>query len=101
MTDEWLQKKGIICYRVDNILAVLNYVSRAHEIAISPSSVRVAIISEPFEFFFYEYFLFSLTSDPSSENVKTLLLLQIAAESFQTFPEFSSKWFSQNYVWDL
>ncbi len=25
-----------------------------------------------------------------SENFKTLLLLQIAAESFQTFPEFSS-----------
>ncbi len=24
------------------------------------------------------------------ENFKTLLLLQIAAESFQTFPEFSS-----------
>ncbi len=30
-----------------------------------------------------------------SENFKTLLL-QIAAETFQTFPEFSSQWSSQN-----
>ncbi len=30
-----------------------------------------------------------------SENIKTLPLLQIAAESFQTFPEFSSQWSSQ------
>ncbi len=36
-----------------------------------------------------------------SENFKTLLLLQIAAESFQTFPEFSSQWSSQNYIWDF
>ncbi len=28
-------------------LALLDYVSRAHEITICPSSVRVAIISEP------------------------------------------------------
>ncbi len=33
----------------------------------------------------------------ASENVKTLLL-QIAAISFQTCPEFSSQWPSQNYV---
>ena len=33
-----------------------------------------------------------------SENFKTLLL-QITAESFQTFPEFSSQWSSQDYVW--
>ena len=38
-----------------------------------------------------------------SENFKTLpvLLLQIAAESFQTSPEFFSQWPSQNYVWDF
>ncbi len=36
-----------------------------------------------------------------SENVKTILLLQIAAKSFETFPEFSSQWSSQNYVWDF
>ena len=30
-----------------------------------------------------------------AKNFKTLLLLQIAAESFQTFPEFSSQWSSQ------
>ena len=31
-----------------------------------------------------------------SENFKTLLLLQIKAKSFQTCPEFSSQWSSQN-----
>ncbi len=36
-----------------------------------------------------------------SEKFKTLLLLQIVGESFQTFPEFSSQWSSQNYVWDF
>ncbi len=35
-----------------------------------------------------------------AKNVKTLLI-QIAAESFQTFPKFSSQWSSQNYVWDF
>ncbi len=32
-----------------------------------------------------------------SENFKTLLLLQIAAESCQTFPEFSFQWSTQNW----
>ncbi len=36
-----------------------------------------------------------------SENFKKLLLLQIVAESFQTCPEFSSQWSSQNYVWNF
>ena len=36
-----------------------------------------------------------------SQDFKTLLLLQIAAESFQTFSEFSSQWSTQNYVWDF
>ena len=36
-----------------------------------------------------------------SENFKTLLLLQIAADSFQTFSKFSSQWSSQNYGWDF
>ena len=31
-----------------------------------------------------------------SENSKMPLLLQIAAESFQTSPEFSSRWYSEN-----
>ncbi len=33
-----------------------------------------------------------------SENFKTLLLLQIAAKSFETCPEYSSQWSSQNYL---
>ena len=36
-----------------------------------------------------------------SKNFKILLLLQIAAEGFETCPEFSSHWSSQNYVWDF
>ncbi len=32
-----------------------------------------------------------------SENFKTLLLLQITAKRFQTFPEISSQWSSQNF----
>ncbi len=47
-------------------------------------------------------FSFSLTWDPTGANIsKTLLLLQVAAESFQTFPEFSSQWSSQNHGWDF
>ena len=103
-------------------LALLDYISRAHEIEICPSSVRpsvcgidylwsycmdffqILVVASPgpyartfFEFLkkkifliFYEYFSFSLTWDPREENFKTLLLLQIAAESSQTFPEYSS-----------
>ncbi len=33
-----------------------------------------------------------------SGNFKILLLLQITAKSFQTSPEFSFQWFSQNYI---
>ncbi len=38
-----------LCYVTRHLLALLDYVSTAHEIAICPSSVRlcVAIISEP------------------------------------------------------
>ncbi len=42
------------------------------------------------------FFVFINIGPYGSENLKTLLL-QIAAESFQTFPEFSSQWSSQNY----
>ncbi len=41
------------------------------------------------------FFVFVNMAPYGSENFKTLLLLQIAAESFQTFPEFSSQWSSQ------
>ncbi len=36
------------------------------------------------------FFVFVNMGPYGSKNFKTLLLLQIAAESFQTFPEFSS-----------
>ncbi len=36
-----------------------------------------------------------------SNNFKTLLLLQIAAESFQTFPEISSEWSSQKLMFGI
>ena len=35
------------------------------------------------------------------ENFKTLLLQQIAAKRFETCPEFSSQWSSQNFVWNF
>ncbi len=36
-----------------------------------------------------------------SQNFKALLLLQITAERFQTFPELSSQWSSENAFWIL
>ena len=117
-------------------LALLDYVSRGHEIKICPSfvvrrpsvrpSICVAIISEPnariyfkfwlllslshtlgrilnfWEHFFYYYFLriffvFVNMGPYGTPDFKTLLLLQIIAKSFQTSPEFSSEWSSQNY----
>ena len=52
---------------------------------------------------FYENFLFSLAWDPMAAKLSKcyVLLLQITAASFQNFPEFSSKWSSQNSVWDF
>ncbi len=47
------------------------------------------------------FFVFLNMGPYGSENFKTRLPLQIAAESFQTFPEFSSQWSSQNLVWDF
>ncbi len=86
-------------------------------------SVCVAIVSEPnaqvsfkcwllppldhtlrhFFYFtiFYEYLSFSLISRPpppcGSQIFKMLPLLQMTAESFQTFPEFPSQCSSQKY----
>ncbi len=47
------------------------------------------------------FFVFVNMGPYGSENFKMLLLLQIADKSFQTFPEFSSQWSSQNHVWDF
>ena len=50
------------------------------------------------------FFPFSLRWDPMGVKMShplELLLLQITAKSFQTSPEFSSQWSSQNYVWDF
>ncbi len=47
------------------------------------------------------FFVFFNMGPYGRENFKTLLLLQMAAESFQTFPTFSSQWSSQNYIWDF
>ncbi len=74
--------------------------------SIRRPSVHVAIISKLnaqilgcfFNFWKIFFFLFFLRiffvsvnmGRYGSENFTTLLLLQIAAESFQTFPEFSS-----------
>ncbi len=37
------------------LLALLDYVSRPHEMAICPSSVRVAIISEPYAWISFKF----------------------------------------------
>ncbi len=47
------------------------------------------------------FFVFLNMGPYRNENFKTLLILQIATESFQTFPEFSSQQSSQNYFWDF
>ncbi len=118
-------------FHFNEFLALLDYISRAHEIAICLSSVvrpsvspgRVAIISElnariSFSFsygfpwaipsdifwifekrnsiFLRIFFVFVNMGPYGGKNFKTILLLQIAADSFQTFPEFSSQWSSQN-----
>ena len=46
-------------------------------------------------------FVFVTMGPHGSENFKALLLLQSAAKGFQTSPEFSFQWSSQNYVWDV
>ncbi len=45
-------------------------------------------------------FVFLNMETNGSENFKMLLLLQIATKSFQTCPEFSSQWSSQNNTGD-
>ncbi len=50
-------------------------------------------------FFTNIYFVFVNMGPNGSKNIKTLLLLQIVTENFQTFPEFSSQWSSQKCLW--
>ena len=47
------------------------------------------------------FFFFFNKGRHGSKNIKTLLLLQIAAESFQTSPESSSQWCSLRYCFVL
>ncbi len=47
------------------------------------------------------FFIFVNMEPNGSKNFKTLLLLQITAKSFQTCPEFSYQWSSENYVRDV
>ncbi len=53
---------------------------------VRPSVVRPCRVRD----FLRIFFVFINMGPYGSKNFKTLLLLQIAAESFQTFPEFSS-----------
>ena len=95
-------------------LALLEYVSRAHEIGICPSSIRRLSMSELFlnflpnsphktAFGIFDILKIKILMNMGpngSANFKTLLL-QIAAKSFETCPEFSSQWSSQNNFWDF
>ncbi len=124
----YLQKSITLWWHIHLLfLALLDYVSRAHEIAICPSSVVRPLSVRPsvsqlslnlmneflsnfscgfpwairsdffwifekkfFVDFLRIFFVFVNMGPYGSKNFKTLLLLQIAALSFQTFPEFSS-----------
>ena len=50
---------------------------------------------------FLRIFFICINMGPYGRQNFQTLLLQIIAESFQTFPEFSSQWSSQNRVWDF
>ena len=95
-------------------LALLDYVSRAHEVEIRPSVhlwhrlslsycmdfFQILVVASPGQYCMPRHFLilkkknlnlqiffvFFNMGPYGSENFKMLLLLQIAAESFQTFP---------------
>ncbi len=54
-----------------------------------------------FDFLLWIFFVFVNMGAYGSENFKTLLLLQIAVESFHTSPEISSQWSSQKYCLDF
>ena len=89
-------------------LALLDYISRAHEIEICPSSVRVAIISEPnaqisFKFWFLlPRFLFPSTWNPVQVIISNATHPTNSSQnSSQTCPEFSSQLSSQYYVGDF
>ncbi len=102
-----LYAREILEFKIAFFLALFDYVSRAHEIEMCPSSVvrrplsviRVAIISEPIEQIPFKFQLWlPLGHIPhGSQNFKTLLLPQITFESFQTFSEYSSQWSAQKY----
>ncbi len=47
------------------------------------------------------FFVFLNMGPYGSPDFKTLFLVQIAAESFHFFPEFSSQWSTQNCCWDF
>ncbi len=134
--------KRYLCFThfVNNLcfhfLALLHYVSRAHEIEIRQASIdRLSVVrlwhrlcqvlhgflsnlgccfpsAIPlcFEFFgkkmvlrfsFYFIFIFVNMGPYGVKIFKMTLLLQIRAQGFQSFPEFSSQWPSQNHFWDF
>ncbi len=70
-----------------------------------PWAIRPDFFFNFWKKFFFDFlriiFVFVNMGPYGSENFKTLPLLQSAAESFQTFPEFSSQWSAQNLEWDF
>ena len=51
---------------------------------------------------FKRFLLVLINMGPNrSENFKTLLLLQVAAKSFETCPEFSFQWLSRKKKWNF
>ncbi len=54
-----------------------------------------------FCFDFLQIFFVFVNMGSNGSEISKPLLLQIAAKSFETYPEFSSQWSSQNYFWDF
>ena len=63
----------------------------------SPGSYAQTFFSFLRNFFLRIFFVFVNMEPYSSENFKTLLLLQMTVESFETCPEFSSHWSSLKF----
>ncbi len=53
------------------------------------------------DFFLAMFVLFVNMGPFGSKLLKTLLLLKVAAESFQTFPEISSQWSPEKYCFEF
>ncbi len=89
MESQFVCRPSVVCPSV----AIISQLTDFFQILVVASSGLYAgtFFETIFFFDFLRIFFVFVNMGPyGSENFKTLLLLQIAAESSQTFPEFSS-----------